>query len=352
MSLARLSNRRPAGRGRPTATIRKKDFRMRRLLAFTTALGLAATMSVSAFAAEITLRASHNANPDEPYQLGMERMGERLSELTGGEATIQAFPNAQLGDEMESIQGTQIGTIDIAVTANETLVNFVPDMSVLSMPFLFDSPEQKEAALSDPEVRAYVDQVLEAQGYKLLGFFSAGTRHVMSSKPINEMSDMSGLKIRTMQNAAHLATFEDFGANPTPMAYMELYGALETGVVDGAEAANTNYYSQKFYEVAPNWAVLGWLELIAPVIIGKDRFDALPPEVQTALTQAGEDASAYQRELYATSDTERLADIEAAGVTVTHPDPAPFRAEAEKVYAEFVTTDGQKELMRLIKEAN
>jgi tripartite ATP-independent transporter DctP family solute receptor len=314
---------------------------------------MAATPLISeAQAAEVTLKASHNANQDEPYHLGMVRMNELLKEKTGGKAEIQVFPNAQLGDEMESIQGTQLGTVDIAVTANELLVNFVPEMNVLSMPFVFKDAMHMDKALNATEVRDYVNGVLAKKGFRLVGFFSAGTRHIMTKKPVTSMEDLQGMKIRTMQTPAHLDAFKNFGANPTPMAYTELYGALETGVVDGAEAANTNYHSKKFYEVAPNWAVLGWLELVAPVLIGEARFQALPKDIQDALMAAGAEAAAYQRAAYRESDQKRYDELVKQGVNVTKPDSAPFRAEAEKVYAQYVKTDEQKKLLELLKSSN
>ena len=110
-------------------------------LALCIALG-ATAVAAPAFAQDITLKASHNANADEPYGVGMRKMAEILEEKTDGAATIEVFDNATLGDEMESIQGTQIGTVDIAVTANSTLANFVPDLSVFSLPFLFEDAEQ------------------------------------------------------------------------------------------------------------------------------------------------------------------------------------------------------------------
>jgi len=301
-----------------------------------------------ASAADITLKASHNANAVEPYGVGMRKMGELIGEKTGGKATIQVFDNATLGDEMESIQGTQIGTVDIAVTANETLANFVPDLSVFSLPFLFRDAEQMDRALEDPAVMADVQEVLKSQGFHLITFFSAGTRHIMTKKPIEEMSDLDGLKIRTMQNPAHVDTFKAFGANPTPLAYTELYGALETGVVDGAEAANTNFYAQKFYEVAPDWAMVGWLELVAPVIMGEAAYQALPDDVKSALDEAGKEAGSFQRATYRESDAARVADIEKAGVNISRPDIQPFRDAAESVKQGYLATDGQKELFALI----
>lgn len=315
-------------------------------LALCLAMGI--TAITPAIAQELTLKASHNANAGEPYGIGLRKMDELLKGATGGKATIQVFDNATLGDEMESIQGTQIGTVDIAVTANETLANFVPDLSVFSLPFLFTDAQQMDRALQDPAVIAETQDLLKAQGFHLITFFSAGTRHIMTKKPIEKMSDLAGLKIRTMQNPAHVDTFKAFGANPTPLAYTELYGALETGVVDGAEAANTNFYAQKFYEVAPDWAMVGWLELVAPVIMGEAQYQALPDEVKTALDQAGKEAGAFQRQAYRDSDAARVADIEAAGVTISHPDDQPFRAAADGIKQTYLQADGQKKLFELI----
>ena len=294
-------------------------------LALCLAFGAAAITpaTTSAIAQEVTLKASHNANATEPYGVGMRKMDELLKEMTGGKATIQVFDNATLGDELESIQGTQLGTVDLAVTANETLANFVPDLSVFSLPFLFADAEQMDRALQDPAVIAETQKLLNAQGFHLVTFFSAGTRHIMTKKPIAQMADLKGLKIRTMQNPAHVDTFKAFGANPTPLAYTELYGALETGVMDGAEAANTNFYAQKFYE---------------------------PDDIKTALDEAGREAGAFQRATYRDSDNARIADIEAAGVEITHPDVQPFRDAAEGVKAKYLQSDGQKALFEMISK--
>ena len=306
-------------------------------------------LTTPVFAQDITLRVSHNANADEPYGVGMRKMAELLEEKTDGAATIQVFDNATLGDEMESIQGTQIGTVDIAVTSSSTLANFVPDLSVFSLPFLFESAEQMDRALSSPEVIAAINSALDEQGFHLLSVFSAGTRHIMTKTPVESLADLNGMKIRTMQDPAHVDTFNAFGANATPTAYTELYGALETGVVDGAEAANTNFYSQKFYEVAPDWAVVGWLELVAPVIMGKAAYEALPEDIQTALDEAGLEAGIAERKAYLESDNARFADLEKVGVNVTHPDTAEFREAAAPVQEKYLETEKKREIFDLVK---
>lgn len=305
-----------------------------------------------AFAADIVLKASHNANPDEPYHTGMQAMSKLLKEKTKGKAEIKVFSNAQLGDETESIQGTKLGTVDIAVTANEVLVDAVPGMSVFSLPYLFKDAEHMERVAQSQAVLDDVNRILAQKGYQLLGLFFAGTRNLMTKEPIQSIDDMKGRKLRTLTNKIHIDAFKAFGANPTPMPYTELYGALETGVVDGAEAANTNYLSRKFYEVAPNWAMIGWTEMMAPVIMGKARFEALPKDVQTALLEAGKEAAIAERKAYMESDKKAYAALEKLPVKITRPDKEPFRQAVKKTYDKFLQTDDQKHLFELIRSVN
>lgn len=316
------------------------------------AVGALSVFSTAALAQDIVLKASHNANADEPYQIGLERMGEVLMEKTGGQATIKAYPNAQLGDGLDSVQGVQLGTIDIAVIANGVLANSIPDMSLFSLPFLFDSTEQMRAALTDPAVLEYVNELATARGFRVLGLFTAGTRHIMTTdKPLNSMADLKGLKIRTQQNPAQVDAFRAFGANPTPIAYAELYGSLETGVVDGAEAANTNYRSKNFYEVAPNWAQIGWLQLVSPVVMGEHRFQSLPEDVRKALLETVQEAVPYQHEAYAESDQKAFEFLKEKGITITQLDPVPFREAAKVVYETYVDNEAKQKLFDLVRKA-
>ena len=314
----------------------------------TGAFGIFATMAASQ---DITLKASHNANADEPYQIGLERMAEVLMEKTDGKATIKAFPNAQLGDGLDNVQGVQLGTIDIAVIANGVLANSVPDMTLFSLPFLFEDAEHMRAALTDPEVLEYVNELAQEQGFRVLGLFTAGTRHIMTTeKPLHSMADLEGLKIRTQQSPAQVDAFREFGANPTPIAYGELYGSLETGVVDGAEAANTNYLSKNFYEVAPNWAQVGWLQLVSPVIMGEQRFRRLPDDVQKALLETVKEALPYQHEAYAESDKKAFGVLKEKDVNITELDPVPFRKAAKAVYEKYIDNERKEKLFDLVQK--
>ncbi len=318
----------------------------------TVAAGALSVLATMVPAQDITLKASHNANADEPYQIGLEQMGEILMEKTGGKATIQAYPNAQLGDGLDSVQGVQLGTIDIAVVANGVLANSIPDLSLFSLPFVFDSTEQMRAALTDEDVLAYVNELATDRGFRVLGLFTAGTRHIMTTdKPLNSLGDIKGLKIRTQQNPAQVDAFRAFGANPTPIAYAELYGSLETQVVDGAEAANTNYRSKNFYEVAPNWAQIGWLQLVSPVVMGEQRFQSLPEDVRTALLETVREGVPFQHDAYAESDEKAFEFLKEEGVNITKLDPAPFREASQSVHEKYVDTESKQKLSDLVRAA-
>ena len=137
-------------------------------------------------------------------------------------------------------------------------------------------------------------------------------------------------------------------ANAVAVDYSELYGGLQTGLVDGAEAANTNYSNKKFYEVAPHWAQLGWVMLTADLLMSDERFRSLPADVQTLLKEAALESAHYERRLYAESDNSLLDSLEKQGVSVTYPDPAPFREASRAVYAEFITSDEDRALLEEI----
>jgi tripartite ATP-independent transporter DctP family solute receptor len=297
---------------------------------------------------KIILKAGHSTNIDEPYHLGLLEMARIVSEKSAGQVEIQIYPAMQLGSEKSMIEGLLLGTLDIAVTANGSVSNFVREMGVLDLPFLFRSREHLYSVMDGP-VGTELGNALQKKGFRLLGFYEAGVRHIMTANtPVHSMDDLAGLKIRTMPVPAHIASFNAFGANAVAVDYGELYGGLQTGLIDGAEAANTNYSNKKFYEVAPYWAQLGWVMLAADLLISEKRFNSLPPAVQQILMDAGRESALLERKLYADSDNSLLEVLVSRGVEVSYPDPAPFREASQGVYDEFVTSDKERALLEAI----
>ncbi|EPX85659.1 TRAP transporter substrate-binding protein [Salipiger mucosus] len=308
----------------------------------------AALVAAPAFAADYTFQVAHTNAADEVQDMGLQKMKTLLEEKTDGAATIEIFPGGQLGDEAQIIESVMLGSLDVAMTSNSMLSNYVEDFLVFDMPFLFPSIP----ALGE-KVDANFDMMQASAneaGFELLGVFSSGIRHMMTSEPIESIEDLEGMKIRTMQNPVHVEAFRAYGANPTPMSYSELYGALQSGVVDGAEGASTGYDGMKFYEVAPSFALVGWLNMTAPVSMQKAAFDALPEEIQTALLEAGQEAASWQRQYVVDQEQPLLDSFEEMGVTITRPDTEPFIEASRPLYETQLTTEGQKALYEALTE--
>ncbi len=161
-----------------------------------------------------------------------------------------------------------------------------------------------------------------------------------TERPVEKLEDLAGLKIRTMENRLHLATFKAFGANPLPMAYGELYTALEQGVIDGAEAADPNYFAKRFYEPAPHWARLGWIRLIEYVVMSRSFYESLSLEDRAVIDGAAHTMIQRQRVWYRAEADSALKRIREAGVTISRPDRAPFRAAARTVYENWADRVG------------
>ena len=250
-------------------------------------------------------------------------MAEHLETATDGKATIEIFPNMQLGGEVEMIKQVLTGSLDITSPSNAPLTNFVPELKIFDMPFLFRDEDHMIAVLRGPVLQE-INAIVSKRGIRLLGVYNVGVRHIMSKAPVNSFDDLGGLKIRTMQSKYHMAAFNAFGANATPISYAELYSSLQTGVVDGAEAANTNYFEKKFYEVAPYWSQVGWTILTAPIIMSEKKFASLPADVRSALLEGGHEAAVWEQDHYAAGDKKRLEDLKKAGVTITTLDPRPL----------------------------
>ncbi|WP_172329593.1 TRAP transporter substrate-binding protein [Mangrovicoccus sp. HB161399] len=306
------------------------------------ALLASAALLLPAMGEAQSLRVAHTNAADEVQDMGLQKMNEILAEKTGGAVSLEDFPGGQLGDEQQITESVMLGSLDMAMVSNAMLSNYVSEYKVFDMPFLFPTID----GLGD-KIDANFDLMQEdanAAGFQLIAVFSSGIRNLMTSEPVNSIDDLEGMKIRTMQNPVHVAAFRDYGANPTPMSYSELYGALQSGVVDGAEGASTGYDGMKFYEVAPNYALVGWLNMAAPIVMQKSAFDALPEDVQADLMEAGHESAIWQRQYVIDQEAPLLEKFEELGVNITRPDLEPFKAASKPLYESELTTDGQKAL--------
>ena len=263
---------------------------------------------------------------------GLEVFGEELARATDGRIVVDVYANNALGSEREVIELTILGAVELACPANAPLATFTPELLVFDLPYLFRDREHMYRVLDGPIGESF-GEPLRAKGLRLLGYFDVGLRHLMTRDArVDAREDLDGLKIRTMENPLHLEAFAAFGASPLPMAYGEVYTALEQGVIDGAEAARSNYVSKRFYEVAPNWAEIGWMYLVAPLVMSERVFASLSPEDREAVRSSARKAIVAEREAYRQAEESALETLEAAGVTITHPDRRQLEVLARGVW--------------------
>lgn len=293
---------------------------------------------------KITLRAAHTAAQNEPYQIGLEKFREEVQKATNGSVAVEIFPNGQLGDEGSVLKSIRSGTIAMATMPTSIIADLVPEMHLFDLPFLFKDREQAYHVL-DGKVGESMAKPLDAKGFVLLGYYEAGVRNILNNeKPINSLADFKGMKIRVIPSNINIDTFRALGANPVPLAYSELYTALQTHVVDAAEAANSNYDAKKFYEVAPYYAMVRWQILVAPVIISKRIFDKLTPAQQAAVRKAALDSVGPERQAYQEADAAALKDLKAHDVKITEPPREPWIEAVKPVWTKWAPTVGQKNI--------
>ena len=289
----------------------------------------------------ITLRASSSTAPTHPYNVGLEKFAELVAERTNGQIKVDIFPSAQLGDERANIEDLQMGTLDIAVSSTGPLGNFVEDFLILDLPYLFSSYEHAHAVL-DGEIGQNLKDQLTNLGIVGGAFWENGFRHMTNSKlPINTPADCAGLKLRCMENQAHIAAFSALGMDPTPMAWSEVFTALQQGVIDGQENPIAVIYSNAVYEAQEHLAITNHVYSAAMILFSQATMNKLTEEQQQILLDAAQEVASYERSLCEDGEAEQIAEMESKGLKVTYPEIAPFQEALTGVYAEFAEQFGQ-----------
>jgi len=317
-----------------------------------TALALGAALALTALPAmaqSVTLR-SADIHPDGyPTVVAVQYLGQLMEERTGGRIKIQVFNNAQLGAEKDTIEQTRFGVIDLNRVNSAPFNNLVPETQVLGLPFLFRSVDHMHKVVDGP-IGDEILAAFEPHGLVGLAFYDSGARSFYTTKtPIKTIEDMKGLKIRVQQSDLWIAMLQAFGANPTPMSYGEVYSALETGVVDGAENNWPSYESSRHFEVAKHFTLTEHSLAPEVLVISKLSWDKLAPADQALLRQAAKDSVVKMRELWVAREKESEAKVRAGGGEIITVDKAPFVAAMAPVYARFVTDDKTKSLVERIR---
>lgn len=282
-----------------------------------------------------TLKFQHLGVEGDAYDLGAKRFKELAEEYSGGSLTIELYSNGELASGANAVQSVQMGTLDIVAESSMTEANFIPSFDVLNLPFLFENLDQVWAVLDGPlgeELKADA----EASGFKVLCFWDNGFRNVSNNtRAINSVADVAGLKIRVPENSVFVDTWETLGAIPTPMAWSEVYSALQLGTIDGQENPNGHMQSYNLTEIQKYFAITNHVYTAEPVIMNLNVFNKLSDNQKEALMKAAAESATYEREQREKINDETLQWISDQGVEITYPDIDGFRDKVAPIYEEY-----------------
>jgi tripartite ATP-independent transporter DctP family solute receptor len=250
-------------------------------------------LQTTATAGKYNIRAATVLVEDSPTAKSLYMFKDIVESQTWGEVSVEVFANGKLGSERENIEACQLNNLQVATPSVGVMANFSKPMRVLNIPFvLTDRTVAHKILVEHPFHQKLLDQLQEV-GLVGLGFTDYGMRNLTSKKNVKSLSDLNGMKVRTMKVPDHLALWEDLGANPTPIAFTELYGALQQGVVDAQENPWETIFLSKFYEVQNYVAVTGHIYDVQPMIMSKKFYDSLPKEYQEVVHKASDVAIEY-----------------------------------------------------------
>lgn len=280
------------------------------------------------------IKLGHGLDISHSVHQAMVFMADRLKEKSNGTVLIDIYPNQQLGSERECLELLQIGSLGMTKVSTAVLENFVPSLKVFGLPFLFRDSEHRFKVLEGELGERFLDASL-GQRLKGLTYYDSGTRNFYSKIPIETPEDLKGLKIRVQESITAMNLVKSFGGSPTPIAWGELYTALQQGIVDGAENNLPSFYLSRHYEVCKYLVMDEHTAIPDELLISTLVWNKLSLKEQKWLKEAAMESSEYQKGIWSKSELEALEEIKKAGVKVITPDKDLFREKVQPMYKEF-----------------
>lgn len=315
---------------------------MKKLALNALTLGISLAFASTAFASDfsdmdpVTLRLAHVVNEQDGFHIAAVKFQDLVAERTEGAVSIELYPNASLGDERTLLEGMQIGTVDMGVITNGPVANFVEEMAVFELPFLFPSPQAAYDVLDGPIGQELLDKLSEVN-LKGLAYAERGFRNLTNSeRPVNSPEDMDGLRIRVMENPVYVDTFRALGANAIPMAWTEALTAMQQGTIDGQENPVNVVHSFKLNETQNYMTLSRHTYAPAIFVMGMPAWSKLPEAAQDVVTKAAQEAAEYERKINAEMASKQLAELREAGMQINdNPDIEAFQAAVAPVYEQY-----------------
>ena len=285
-------------------------------------------------AAQVELKFGHVGNPGSLFETSAQEFAKRVNAKLGGKAKVVVYGSSQLGNDRELLQKLKLGTVDFALPS--TVMSSEADLfGVFEMPYLVKDRDHMKR-IEKEVFWSKLASAAEAKGLKVIAVWENGYRHITNNvRPIVKPADLQGIKLRTPKGKWRVKMFQAYGANPSPMAFSEVFTALQTGVMDGQENPFTQIYAGKFQEVQKFLSLTGHVYTPAYVTVGAKRWARLPSDVRKVLEQTAKDTQAFVYTTAAAAENDLLAKIKAAGVKVNQADKAAFVAASKPIYEEF-----------------
>ncbi|MFZ5969748.1 MAG: TRAP transporter substrate-binding protein [Bacillota bacterium] len=287
---------------------------------------------------------SFNLGIDSPEDTVTFIFAKKFSELveakSNGNMKVQVYANGQLGGDRELIESTQAGNVDFVVQTTAPQVNFIPELAVFDMASVFPNVETARKAL-DSEFEGKIGEYYEKAGLKLLGYADQGFRQMTSNKKIQSIDDFKGIKIRTMENPYHLEYWKSVGANPTPMAWGEVYIGLQQGTIDAQENPYEVIVANKIYEQQKYVINTNHVLHILSLIMGNDKFNSLPADYQQIITDAAKEAKEYARAQADERIDGRVKIMNENGVEIVNISPELQAEMAKRAESEYAMIRGK-----------
>jgi tripartite ATP-independent transporter DctP family solute receptor len=311
-------------------------------------LALAALLAAGGAQAQTVLKIGYATAATSHYGVGTTMFCDEIEKGTQGRYKCQQFPSSALGGEREMIEAVQLGTQDLVNTSTGPLGNFVPEVKIVDIPFLFRDYDHARKVMDGP-IGQDLLKAMQAKGLIGLAWTENGFRHMTNSKrPIRTADDAKGLKMRTMENKVHMDGYRTFGIQPTPMAFPELFGALQQGVVDGQENPIPVILSSKFSQVQKHLSLTGHVYSPAALILSPMVWNKLSAADKTVFQEAAKKAAAAQRKKVNDDENNGIAQLEKDGMQVIRQvDGNSFRKAVTPAYEQYAKEFGAAKIQAI-----
>lgn len=301
-------------------------------------------------AAEYEIIAATQAPGNSPFKAGLQEFKELVEANTNGAVEVKIFVGGQLGNEPELFQAAIQGTVDVVIVSPGNIAEFVPQIAILEMPFVTTSHAQVERIIAGAPM-AHLSKVLsEKTGTKIAAVFGGGTRNMFFKKPATGNNDLKGRRFRTQASKQLTDSYAALGLEPTVLSFSEMYGALQQGIIDGAEMESIYTESASFPEVAPHMLMTRHVVTIRPVIISGKTLKKLPDNIRTAVLDALEKAAAIERDIEKKSDAAALQRMQQKyNLKYTEVDVKPMIDAIRPVWKKYASEWGEESLLEQIE---